>query len=271
MSGVPSGEVPLLGVIDLRFGRAVHAIAGCRDQYRPLRIPSCPDADPVALAEHYRGLGAAGLQIAGIYVADLDRIIDHSDRSQAAIDRLRALGLPLWIDRGLKTAADYADAETSRTETALPPETARTGDADAVCRMTWIVGTESLRSLGELRKMVQQQEVSSALTGPSSLAVSLDLREGQVVSAAEELAGHAAWEVAEMVAAAGVERLIVLDVARVGTASGPSTAPLCQRIKQRMPELTMGSGGGVRDAADAAVLRDAGCDFVLAGTWLHLV
>ena len=100
------------------------------------------------------------------------------------------------------------------------------------------------------------------------LAVSLDLREGRVVAAAEEFAGREPLEVAERIAAAGVERLIVLDVARVGTGSGPSTAPLCRRIKRALPALTLVSGGGVRDAADAIELQEAGCEFVLAGTWL---
>lgn len=248
----------------------MHAVAGRRDRYQPLRIPACPDADPVRLAEHYRGLlGAApniagpnlaGPNIAGLYVADLDRITDHSDSSQAAIGRLVALGLPIWIDRGIETAADCG----------------KLAEADATSATTWIVATESLRSLDELRKIVQQQRMArhQPLAAPAqfrsgSLAVSLDLREGRVVSASEELAGREPLEVAELVAAAGVERLIVLDVARVGTRSGPSTAPLCRRIKQAVPQLTLCSGGGVRDAADAAMLRDAGCDFVLAGTWLH--
>lgn len=229
-----------LGVIDVRSGRAVHAIAGRRAEYRPLRITACPDADPLRLAWHYHRIGVDGL-----YVADLDRIVDRSPASQAAVLRLAEVGLPLWLDAGIGSAEEFA---------AFVP-----AGHDAV----GIVATETLRNFADLRRIVR------SVAEPRQLAVSLDLRGERVVADCAELAGCEPLEAAERIASQGVERMIVLDVARVGSVAGPSTAGLCQRLKQRMPNLRIVSGGGVRGPDDAQALTDAGCQHVLAGTWLH--
>lgn len=235
------------GVIDLRGGRAVHAVAGRRSEYRPLRIAACPDGDPLRLALHYRHLGVDGL-----YVADLDRIVERTDASQTGILRLMDLDLPLWVDAGIRTWGELAAL-------ASPRQRASCGQRE----MVPIVATETLRTLKDLRRMVD------AVAAPNRLAVSLDLRGERVVAGCPELAGGDPLEVARKVIAEGVERLIVLDVARVGTARGASTRGLCRRLRLEFPGLTILSGGGVRGPDDASQLMKAGCDHVLAGTWLH--
>ena len=47
----------LIGVVDLKHGQAVHAIAGNRDQYLPLAIANKPAGDALALLVHYYSLG----------------------------------------------------------------------------------------------------------------------------------------------------------------------------------------------------------------------
>lgn len=246
------------GVIDLRGGRAVHAVAGRRSEYRPLGIAACPDADPLRLAWHYRRIG-----VDGVYVADLDRILERSKASQGAILRLAEVGLPLWVDAGIRTFDDFAAF-------ALPGSRQTRGcrESPGVREMpnpkaVAIVATETLRSLGDLRQMVE------AVAEPQRLAVSLDLRGERVVAECRDLSEQDPLEAARRIVASGAERLIVLDVARVGTAFGPSTAGLCRRLKQELPHLRVVSGGGVRGLSDARTLVEAGCEHVLAGTWLH--
>lgn len=229
-----------LGVIDVRLGRAVHAVAGRRAEYRPLRIGACPDADPLRLARHYRRVGVDGL-----YVADLDRIVDRTQSSQAAVLRLAEVGLPLWIDAGVGSAEDFA---------AFVP---------FGCDAVGIVATETLRRFDDLGRIVR------AMADPRRLAVSLDLCGERVVAQCAELAECGPLEAAGRIAAAGVERIVVLDVTRVGTGGGPSTAGLCRQLKQRVPNVRIVSGGGIRGPADARRLMDAGCEHVLAGSWLH--
>ena len=67
----------------------------------------------------------------------------------------------------------------------------------------------------------------------------------------------------------GVRRLIVLDLADVGTNQGPSTIPLLCRLRRLSDALELIAGGGVRDREDLQRLQDAGCDGALIASALH--
>ena len=84
-------------VIDLKGGRAVHAVGGQRDQYQPLRGIWQASPHPERLARALRD----GLGLDALYLADLDAI--QGGRPGTAIYRqLDSLGLDLWIDAGLR-------------------------------------------------------------------------------------------------------------------------------------------------------------------------
>jgi phosphoribosylformimino-5-aminoimidazole carboxamide ribotide isomerase len=68
---------------------------------------------------------------------------------------------------------------------------------------------------------------------------------------------------------AGVRRLIVLDLARVGTGMGAGTEALCRRLRQLDGGLEITAGGGVRGPADLATLAASGCDAALVASALH--
>jgi phosphoribosylformimino-5-aminoimidazole carboxamide ribotide isomerase len=61
--------------------------------------------------------------------------------------------------------------------------------------------------------------------------------------------------------------VIVLDLARVGTSSGPDVA-LIAEIHAAFPDLELLAGGGVRDADDLRALADAGAAGALVATAL---
>jgi HisA/HisF family protein len=89
----------IIPVIDILDGCVVHAIAGDRKAYAPIRTPLAQSADPAAVAEGlYRRFGCDAL-----YVADLNAIGGRDD-NHAAIAAI-AQRLPdtrLWIDAGLR-------------------------------------------------------------------------------------------------------------------------------------------------------------------------
>jgi phosphoribosylformimino-5-aminoimidazole carboxamide ribotide isomerase len=78
-------------------------------------------------------------------------------------------------------------------------------------------------------------------------------------SAAEALAG---------LADAGIREAIVLDLARVGSGTGPDVT-LLGELHDRLPDLELLAGGGVRDAADLRALAAAGAAGALVATALH--
>jgi phosphoribosylformimino-5-aminoimidazole carboxamide ribotide isomerase len=237
--------VRLIPVIDVREGLAVHAVAGERATYRPLRS--------VLTASHHPATVAADLQRAlgnrEFYVADLDSIEGRTGAragvptpaTAALVDWATAAGVSVLLDAGV------ADAATAR---ALA---AREG-------LRVVVGTETLPAPGVLGEIV-------AAVGRERVVASLDLRAGRTVSPAPELAGRGAEDAGRLLAAQGIDELIVLDLARVGTQAG--ALPEVAALVRACPGVAVLVGGGVRVVADLLALEGAGAAGALVATALH--
>jgi phosphoribosylformimino-5-aminoimidazole carboxamide ribotide isomerase len=260
--------VRVIGVVDLLAGRAVHARAGQRESYRPVRaIAGSPiePGDALALARAYTDR----LGLTELYAADLDAILGRlriqrdasaslaeaprDDRPKAGrtsqdtiVAAVAALGAPLWLDAGVSSA------DQARHVLGL-------GAARVV------VGLETLPSYDALGEIC-------ATLGGDRVAFSLDLRDGEPVMATGASGGISPGESAHLVAAraanAGVGAVIVIDLARVGTGAGLDLA-LIARVREAAPGLTLLAGGGVRGLEDLARLADSGCDGALVATALH--
>ena len=274
----------VIGVVDLLAGRAVHARAGCRGSYQPVRAVAGSPIEPgdaLALARAY----VNRLGVTELYAADLDAILARlrvqpdasaslaeapdDDRAaprlargalslskggakaagvsqDALVAAVAALGAPLWLDAGVSSA------DQARHVFGL-------GAARA------IVGLETLASYQALGAIC-------AALGGDRVAFSLDLRDGEPVIATgvsgDVALGEPAHVVASRAANAGVGAMIVLDLARVGTGTGLDLA-LIARVRASTPGLMLLAGGGVRGYEDLARLADAGCDGALVATALH--
>jgi len=229
----------VIGVLDLRNGRAVHARAGNREQYAPVHSvagAAIALGDALTLARIYRdrlGLGE-------LYVADLDAIEGRAPQDQL-VWSLATVGT-LWLDAGA-SSADHA-------RYALTLGTAHV-----------VVGLETLRSwraLDEICAAVDRRRV----------AFSLDLRDGTPLGDGSVSGGASAHAVAARAAEAGVGSIIVIDLARVGTGVGVDME-LVGRVREAASHATLLAGGGVRGIDDLARLADAGCDGALVATALH--
>jgi phosphoribosylformimino-5-aminoimidazole carboxamide ribotide isomerase len=77
------------------------------------------------------------------------------------------------------------------------------------------------------------------------------------------------WVIAERALAAGVRRMIVLDLAQVGLGAGVGTEDLCRRLKKAHPHVQLATGGGVRSIGDVRRLEEIGVAFVLVASALH--
>ena len=230
----------VIGVLDLTGGRAVHAVAGNRERYRPVESVAgsrIAPGDAVALARAYLTIGVTEL-----YAADLDAIL--GSRSQdALVARLAALGAPLWLDAGV-SSADRARHVIGLGATRV------------------IVGLETLPSFDAL-------EAICTAVGGDRVAFSLDLRDGEpVVSVRGVAPREPATLVATRAANAGAGTVIVIDLARVGTGAGLDLA-LIGRVHEAAPGMVLVAGGGVRGLNDLAQLANAGCDAALVATALH--
>jgi phosphoribosylformimino-5-aminoimidazole carboxamide ribotide isomerase len=235
--------VRILPVLDLKRGHVVRGVAGDRQAYRPIRSVLCGDASPVCVAAAVHNL----LGVSDCYVADLDAI----EGDVAAWDiyrQLENLGLKLWIDAGLRSVRD-AEAMARRIADGLQPAAV-------------IAGLESLPDFALLETLRRWIE-------PTTVVFSLDLIQGQPRTVMDHWRRAAPVELFQRALECGVEHVIVLDLASVGSRRGPTTGPICRELRSKSPRAEIISGGGVRSMDDVRQLTETGCDRVLVASAIH--
>ncbi len=232
----------VIPVLDLKGGRAVHAVAGDRGRYGPLRSVFHPKPDPVTLA---RGM-VDRLGATEVYVADLDAIVDRVEPAYATFRAIGGLGLAIWADVGIEDGP-------------VPTRLADSG-------VTWIIaGSETLRGPEALARVVEGAPLGSVV-------LSLDLREGVPILAANHTWTGDVRSEANLVAQAvevGVRTIIRLDLAGVGTGRGVADIPAVPRFKPTHPALHWITGGGITSPADLETLARLGYSAALVGSALH--
>lgn len=222
----------LIPVLDAMNGRVVRALGGRRDLYEPIRSQLTQSIEPQPVAEAL--LAASGAN--ELYVADLDAIQGHRPQLKwlrPFVDR----GVKVMVDAGVRLAAD--------------------GIAVASAGAAIVAGTETLQSFDELAKMIRAWDASRVL-------LSIDLRNGAALGSERDplVAVERGIEV-------GVTRVLLLELARVGTGLGPGTEELCKSIRDRYPAIELIAGGGVRNRKDVDSLLAAGANAVLVASALH--
>ena len=241
----PNAESPaaIIPVLDLKGGQVVRAIAGRRSEYRPIQSCLANDSTPAAIA----GALVAQFGFHNAYVADLDAIAGAEPDWQS-LSRIAAAGLHLLVDAGLNN--DDRSARACDRLRSLP-------SISGV-----IVGLETVTDEQSLAQYARQ-------LGAARAVFSLDLKEGHPLARCSAWQTCSILELASLAVQAGYRRLIVLDLAAVGTNSGPALIETCRAIRQAHPQVELISGGGVRHSADVWQLTEAGCDAVLVASALH--
>jgi phosphoribosylformimino-5-aminoimidazole carboxamide ribotide isomerase len=227
----------VIPVIDLKAGRAVHAVRGERERYRPVRgVIAGEDGDPLSLARAFR----SELALDELYVADLDAISGDGGHGSS-------------IGALAREARVMVDAGVSE------PERARGLLRLGAHRV--VVGTETLTGPDALdRLLVELPE--------GAVVLSADLRDGRALSPHPQLAGLPALDAVARLHRPGLREAIVLDLARVGSGAGPDVR-LIAELHAAFPDLELLAGGGVRDEKDLRALGDAGAAGALVATALH--
>ena len=227
----------IIPVLDLKGGLIVRGIAGKRDLYKPIESRLCSSARPPEVAAALRNLLGPG----PMYLADLDAIAGDAPALEVC-GELEGLGFGLMIDAGIRSAA---------TARRLAAEL----DGDLIAAL------ETLPAPALLAELVEE-------LGPGRLIFSLDLADGRPLAQGDDWPSGAE-EIAREAVAAGVERLILLDLKAVGTGEGPAHLDRCAAFKESYAGLELVTGGGVRDLDDLLALRSVGVDGVLVASALH--
>lgn len=231
----------LIPVLDVMNGRAVRAVGGRREEYRPIACPFTSSHKAYDVAN-------AILQIAKaseLYVADLDAITGRCGASPAVRAVLENCPVTTWLDAGIGRT-DVLD---------FPPN----------AHLRPVVGSETCRV-----PEVLLETLLEPLRRP--VAFSIDLKAGRLLGNWQSwgLDGpHDALNLARRAVEVGAKALIVLDLARVGTGTGTGTEPLLRAIRDEFPDVDLIAGGGVRTRDDVERLGEAGATGVLVASALH--
>lgn len=221
----------VIPVIDLKAGIVVHARMGQRDLYRPIESPLSATSDPVDVV---RGLMSLH-RFSTLYVADLDAIERTSD-NRAALVRVKAAfpSLTLWVDNGIGTpdaAKHFLDGELGHL----------------------VLGSETQTGLDLVRHLAHDPRA----------VLSLDFRADAFQGPPALLAEPACWP----------RRVIAMTLARVGSGAGPDLERLRSICDAAAKDTAMSrqvyAAGGIRDAADLAVLQERGIAGALVASCLH--
>lgn len=166
-----------------------------------------------------------------VYIADLDAIEMRGSHEQC-LDTLAAAfpGLTFWVDAGAR------DAKEAHAWLARHPSP------------HLVLGSESLMS----------HTVLEELAGCERIILSLDYRGERFLGPDSLCERPELWP----------PRVIVITLARVGSNAGPDMRRLAS-IKRRAPDVALYAAGGLRDASDLELLKQAGMAGVLVASALH--
>lgn len=234
----------IIPVIDLSGGTCVHAVRGERDGYQPVQSVLTKSTKPLELAQAMLNAVPAP---SPIYIADLDAI-QRGKPDPCVYRQFLKNGMEIIVDAGL---TDLETAESTFGSFAIYEQ-----PISLVAGLESLCGPECLFAL-------------LARFGPEKLIFSLDLYQGEPLGEKASWGFSCAFEIAKTVHQMGIERMIILDLSKIGTGSGIPTLDLCQKIRTELNPTELIIGGGIESASDLEKAEQAGANVALVATALH--
>jgi phosphoribosylformimino-5-aminoimidazole carboxamide ribotide isomerase len=192
--------------------------------------------NPVELASVFKSVGFNNL-----YLADLDSILGKSSNLEIYGDIVKNTNLTLMVDAGLTDIAkayELIDIGISKI----------------------IIGSETLKSLDFVNRIVND-------FGENRVIVSIDHNNEKIISTSKVLASMDIFSFIGKLEGMGIKTLILLDLCRVGTASGINFSFLRNVFDQFGVEIIV--GGGISKLDELLKLKKIGVSGALIATALH--
>jgi phosphoribosylformimino-5-aminoimidazole carboxamide ribotide isomerase len=227
----------IIPVLDILNSQVVHGIKGERNKYEPIRSLITTSCTPADVAKAFK----TQFNISELYIADLDAIISQKFTFTYLREIIQHTNLQIMLDAGIDENAFVSNLLEKGVNKV-------------------IIGTETLRSLANLREIL-------AITSPKNLIISLDLKYGAILTKAEDLRKITPLEAIHHFEELGIQETIILELTKVGSESGVMTGAL-QNILQNS-SIQIITGGGARNIQDLKILKEAGVAGVLIATALH--
>ncbi len=237
----------IIPVLDLLSGKVVQGIGGQRDSYQPIKDSVITDSiEPVSVVNDiYREL-----QLDLFYIADLDSIQRKETNSieednpnyQQIIEIVKNPKIKVMIDCGCRTIEDIKDILSL--------------GVDHV-----ILGTETIDS-----PLILDQAVEAF--GAEKIILSIDFQDGKLVANNERMKEVSPVKLAKHAETLGIHAIIILELQKVGSQSGPLNQQLID-IASQINAIPVYSGGGVRSIQDLVALKEKNIEGALIATAFH--
>jgi phosphoribosylformimino-5-aminoimidazole carboxamide ribotide isomerase len=199
------------------------------------------DSQPLDVARRFVDSGAEW-----IHVVDLDgAFAGHGSQNRSIVSEMvKQAGVPIQFGGGVRSIDDIEELIDN-----------------GVSRV--VLGTLATESLDKLRTIVERFD--------EAVAVAIDARDGRVMSRGwEQVTELTATELSEVVAAAGVKRIVYTDIGRDGMLSGINIDQT--NAVARAGSISVTASGGVGSLDDLRALRekaDRRVDSVIVGKALY--
>ena len=227
----------VIPVLDMLGGVAVHAVAGRRDQYRPLKSCICNGSGPLEVASAFK----SRYGFKDLYVADLDAILGEEPSLPLVQQIKNKVNPQLMVDSGVQSidqALRLLEAGASEV----------------------IIGTETLPNLGLIEEIVDA-------VGKNRIAISVDMKGGKIFGKSRAVKSLSPLGLIRKLEEQGLRKFILLELSKVGTAQGLNLTFIRETLKTFDGEFIV--AGGVRDIRDLQQLRNLGAYGALLATALH--
>ncbi|HUT82516.1 MAG TPA: HisA/HisF-related TIM barrel protein [Candidatus Bathyarchaeia archaeon] len=231
----------IIPVLDLLNGQVVHGFGGKRKEYKPLTNSVLVNSsEPLDVAKAYR----EKLDLNWIYIADLNLIqnIDVGVNKLKIAQIVAEQTIDIMMDAGCKTIDNVTDILNQQIEQV-------------------IIGTETLASLDNLTKMVN-------VYGGEKIILSIDLFNGELLANNLPIQKYSVYDIVEFAENLSLKGLIVLELQKVGSQTGP-ISPTLMKIKDQVSNLNIFAGGGVRNITDLIELKENQFAGALIATAFH--
>ncbi len=196
----------IIPVIDIKNSIAVHAVKGEREKYKPLKSIFAKSSDPYEIA--------LNMPFEEIYIADLNSILGKGNNYE--IIRKIAKKKKVIADIGIRTFDDYKKA--------------------LVLGVEPVVGSETLKSLEELKKIIKYGE---------NFIFSIDIKDNSVLT---EFLPKNYKKCFYFLKSLGIKKFIILNISSVGTLRGWSLDIEFLKHEKKSEEggeITVYIGGGI--------------------------
>ncbi len=220
--------------IDLLDGGCVRLKQGRFDE------KTAYEKDPVSLAKDYARRGAEKL-----HLVDLEGSRSGGGAQRELVARvIREGGLKAQVGGGIRSAARAREVLES--------------GAEAV-----IIGSLAVKEPEVMRGLLAE-------LGGSRVVMAVDVRLGEdgdprvAVEGWQKDADLSAFKLIDLYLAAGLERVLVTDIARDGTGTGPNV-DLYRKLSERYPRLEIQASGGIGSLDDIRALRKASLRSAIIG------